>query len=215
MCLSLVITISLSKFISLKLNNCEIFSYKSSIPSFFNADIFTTFLKFEINSVSLSTRVFKSILFKIIIVFCGSTISKISISSVSSFLLLSIITMHKSASFAIFFDFSIPIFSTSFSVFLIPAVSINFKGIPFIFTNSSMVSLVVPSISVTIALSSFRMAFNKDDPTFGLPIIAVFIPSFIILPLSKDFNNFSSSAFICINFSFISLSSISSTSYSG
>ena len=51
-------------------------------------------------------------------------------------------------------------------------------------------SLVVPAISVTMALSSFKIAFKSEDfPEFGLPIIAVFIPSFIIFPLSKDFSN--------------------------
>ncbi len=67
-------------------------------------------------------------------------------------------------------------------------MSTIFKGIPFIFTNSSIVSLVVPSISVTIALSSFKIAFNSEDfPAFGFPIITVLIPSFITLPLSNDF----------------------------
>ena len=38
------------------------------------------------------------------------------------------------------------------------------------FTNSSIVSLVVPSTSVTIALSSLRIAFKSEDfPAFGLP----------------------------------------------
>ena len=109
----------------------------------------------------------------------------ISKSSSESGFELSKIAMIKSASFAISLDFAIPIFSTSLSVFLIPAVSINFNGIPFIVTNSSIVSLVVPSILVTMALSSFNIALSKDDfPAFGFPIIAVFIPSFIILPFS-------------------------------
>ena len=46
------------------------------------------------------------------------------------------------------------IFSTISSVSLIPAVSTIFRGIPFILTNSSITSLVVPAISVTIALFS-------------------------------------------------------------
>ena len=57
---------------------------------------------------------------------------------------------------------------------------------PFIVINSSIVSLVVPSISLTIALSSFKILFNKDDfPAFGLPIIAVFIPSLSIFPTTE------------------------------
>ena len=49
---------------------------------------------------------------------------------------------------------STPIDSTISSVSLIPAVSTIFRGIPFIFTNSSITSLVVPAISVTISLFS-------------------------------------------------------------
>ena len=63
------------------------------------------------------------------------------------------IAIISSASFASLIDFVIPIFSTSSFAFLIPAVSTNFNGISFIVTNSSIVSLVVPSMSVTIALS--------------------------------------------------------------
>ena len=82
-------------------------------------------------------------------------------------------------------DFSTPIFSTISSVSLIPAVSTIFKGIPFILTNSSITSLVVPAMSVTIALFSPNIEFNKDDfPTLGLPTITVFRPSLSILPLS-------------------------------
>ena len=41
-------------------------------------------------------------------------------------------------------------------------------GTPSTVTNSSIVSLVVPSISVTIALSSFKIQFKSDDfPAFG------------------------------------------------
>ena len=59
------------------------------------------------------------------------------------------------------------------------------------FTNSSITSLVVPAISVTIALFSPKIEFNNDDlPTFGLPIITVFNPSLRILPLSAESYNF-------------------------
>ncbi len=59
---------------------------------------------------------------------------------------------------------------------------------------SSRVSLVVPSISVTIALSSPRSKFNKEDfPAFGLPKITVLTPSLTILPLSKLLINLESS----------------------
>ena len=44
----------------------------------------------------------------------------------------------------------------------------------------STISLVVPDISVTMALSFSKNVFKSDDlPTFGRPIIAMFIPFFI------------------------------------
>ena len=47
------------------------------------------------------------------------------------------------------------------------------KNIPSIFKYSSTVSLVVPGISLTKALFSFRSAFSKVDlPALGLPTIA-------------------------------------------
>ena len=59
----------------------------------------------------------------------------------------------KSASSNAFRLRSTPIRSTMSSVSRIPAVSTNFKGTPFTFTYSSIVSRVVPAISVTIAFS--------------------------------------------------------------
>jgi len=56
-----------------------------------------------------------------------------------------------------------PISSIISLVFLIPAVSIIFIGIPLIEIYSSIVSLVVPSISLTIALSSFNSKFKSED----------------------------------------------------
>ena len=102
-------------------------------------------------------------MFKIIIAVLSFIKSKISSSSFVSFLELSNIAIIKSLSLATFLDFSIPISSTLLSAFLIPAVSTNLKGIPSIVTNSSIVSLVVPAISVTIAFSSPARRFNKED----------------------------------------------------
>jgi len=69
------------------------------------------------------------------------------------------------------------------SVLLMPAVSTRFKVIPPILICSSSTSLVVPAISVTIALSVPTSTFKRDDfPAFGFPMITVFIPSFRILP---------------------------------
>ena len=54
------------------------------------------------------------------------------------------------------------------------------------------VSLVVPAISVTIALSLLDNRFKIEDfPAFGLPIITVFIPSLIMLPSLNDFCKYS------------------------
>ena len=67
--------------------------------------------------------------------------------------------------------------------------SVILIGIPSKLINSSITSLVVPGISVTIALFSFNNAFNNDDlPTFGFPTIAKLKPSLIILPSSAFFN---------------------------
>ncbi len=49
------------------------------------------------------------------------------------------------------------------------------------FTNSSITSLVVPGISVTIALFSPKIELSSEDlPTFGFPTITVFKPSLSI-----------------------------------
>jgi hypothetical protein len=73
--------------------------------------------------------------------------------------------------------FSTPIFSTISFVSRIPAVSIIFKIMPFMVIVPSTISLVVPSISVTIALFSSNSEFNKLlFPTFGLPMIPTFMP---------------------------------------
>ena len=66
---------------------------------------------------------------------------------------------------------------------LMPAVSIKRNRMPSILMTSSTVSLVVPGISLTIALSSFNRAFNNVDfPEFGFPMIATLIPFLITLP---------------------------------
>ncbi len=64
-----------------------------------------------------------------------------------------------------------------------PAVSVSLTGIPESDTCSSIVSRVVPGISVTIARFSFTKKFKSEDlPTFGFPAIATEMPSRIILP---------------------------------
>ena len=53
--------------------------------------------------------------------------------------------------------------------------------------TSSMVSLVVPAISETMALSSFSKALSKVDfPTLGCPTIATGTPFFRTLPIANE-----------------------------
>ena len=79
-------------------------------------------------------------------------------------------------------------------VSLNPAVSVNLKFIPSITRESSILSLVVPGISETIALSSFNKVFNKEDfPALGFPAIATEIPFFNTFPDLKESISFSSS----------------------
>ena len=95
----------------------------------------------------------------------------------------------KSASSKDCFEYSIPISSTleTDSSSLIPAVSIKVTGIPKS-KVSLRTSLVVPAISVTIALSRFKRVLNSDDlPTFGRPTIATETPCRIIFDVEADF----------------------------
>ena len=67
-------------------------------------------------------------------------------------------------------------------VFLSPAVSINLTTLFPIVTVSSIVSLVVPGISDTMALSSLSKELSKVDfPTLGFPRIVIIIPFFTAL----------------------------------
>jgi hypothetical protein len=68
--------------------------------------------------------------------------------------------------------------SNIFPFFLSPAVSITTYCLSSLLNGVSIASLVVPSILLTITLSSFKIAFVKlDFPTFGLPIKENFILS--------------------------------------
>ena len=50
-----------------------------------------------------------------------------------------------------------------------------------------MASLVVPAISVTIILSSFKRWFTRDDlPALGFPIIAILVASKSVSNLEKS-----------------------------
>ena len=93
--------------------------------------------------------------------------------------------------------FSTPIFSTTSDVSRIPAVSTKIKLKSPSIICSSRVSLVVPAISVTIALCLPDNALSKDDfPAFGFPTITVRIPSVKTFPLSKESAIFFTAALI-------------------
>ena len=195
----------------------SIVSYNFSNPfSSFVENSIMFFLVSKILSLSFIIFLFKSVLFIRIIAFLFFIKSSIFSSSLSNVRESSNTAIINSASLVMFMLLFTPICSTSSFVFRIPAVSIIFSGIPFTFIYSSMVSLVVPSISLTMALFSPKIIFNKEDfPTFGFPTMAVFIPSFKILPFLKLSSNFFSLSSTLSNVVSIFLFVVSSMSYSG
>ena len=91
------------------------------------------------------------------------------------------------ASAAAFKARSIPMLSTRSPDCLMPAVSVRLRTRPPMSRLSLIVSRVVPAISVTIALSSLRSAFKREDlPAFGLPAMTTLRPSFMIFPVSNE-----------------------------
>ena len=71
-----------------------------------------------------------------------------------------------------------------------PAVSVKRTSTPFIISVSSIVSRVVPRMSLTIALSSPSKAFRSVDlPALGAPTIATCTPCLIALPVSNESTN--------------------------
>ena len=75
---------------------------------------------------------------------------------------------------------SMPFFSITFFVFLIPAVSYKVTGRPFKSIFCCITSLVVPGKSLTIDVFIFVKALIKLlFPTLGLPIIVTVNPSLI------------------------------------
>ena len=82
---------------------------------------------------------------------------------------------------------SIPIRSISSVVCRMPAVSMKRYKVPKMLNVSSTVSRVVPSISLTIARSSPKMAFRSVLlPVFVSPAIVTGIPFFMALPRRND-----------------------------
>ena len=95
-----------------------------------------------------------------------------------------------SAFSAVVIALSIPIFSISFSVSLIPAVSKNLTFRPLISNSVSITSLVVPACSETIATSLPASSLINDDfPAFVDPISAMLIPLLILIPFLLFFMN--------------------------
>ena len=71
-----------------------------------------------------------------------------------------------------------PIFSTTFLVWRMPAVSNKINGMPLRLYLPSTTSRVVPAKGETMAFSSCSKAFKRVDfPTLGFPTIATFNPS--------------------------------------
>ena len=118
------------------------FCFKLLIPILFLAEIY-------IASFNFSLFFIKSILLTTVIIFPLIFFS-IFLKLFNSFKIFDLASITCRTIFD-FFAFSnaisIPIFSILFSVFLIPAVSMNLNCIPSILILSSIASLVVPSIS--------------------------------------------------------------------
>ena len=132
----------------------------------------------------------KSALFTAIITFLFSSDRRISSCSLSSFFVPSVKKIIMSASSVALTERSIDICSIRSSEFLIPAVSKILNALSFQTNFSSITSLVVPSISVTIARSFPHNALSNDDfPAFGLPIIAIGTPFFRIFPRLNEFTS--------------------------
>ena len=194
LCLKLVIIISELIFISpFKKRSFTAFS-KSSIPVFSFVEVLIILIVSFTFSFNSPIDIFdsRSDLLNNIIHFLFSINFIISKSFSSKGTEESTTYIIRSASFVYFFAFSTPIFSIISSALRMPAVSITCKLISWSLIFSSIISLVVPAISVTIAFSSPANIFNKEDlPAFGFPTITVFTPSFIIFPFSVVDNNLS------------------------
>ena len=161
--------------------------------------------------------VFRSDLLATMILFLFFDISSNFLSSSVRGSLLFNTSNTKSACCKACFDFSTPIFSTISSVSLIPAVSIRFKVIPFRLRWASTISLVVPGMFVTIAFSSSISLFRiLLFPTFGLPIIATFIPDVkSLLVFEFSIILFKSLSMVSISFSIVFVVISSMSWYSG
>ena len=174
-------------------NICLIVSESSRIPVCSLADIARTGKSVCSLICSTESTFSTSVLFRRTITCLPFTKSSIFLSLSSRLRVASATYIIRSASPAHFIAFSIPIFSTISSVSRIPAVSVRLRITPSRLMDSSSVSLVVPAISVTIALSSPASALSRLDlPALVLPNITVLIPSFKIRPLSEVFNKESS-----------------------
>ena len=85
-----------------------------------------------------------------------------------------------------------PMLSTTSLLSLSPAVSTKRRVIPFHSRVSSMLSRVVPAMSVTIALSRPVSALSREDfPTLVSPTIATVMPFFTTDPARQVDSSFS------------------------
>ena len=161
-------------------------SFKVSIPIFCDMEVWMTISPaMDGSSFGFQTEG-KSVLLSRRILFFSLLCSKIIWSSSVRGRLKSRSTRTKSACCMISLERLTPICSTMSSVSRIPAVSMMRRGTPSMVIISSMISRVVPSISVTMARCSCKISFRREDlPTFGFPMMAVFSPSFSNRPVSK------------------------------
>ena len=161
-------------------------SVRRSIPFSSLTETYIIFsLSVYLQSVSGSILLSISVLLTIIMAFLPFMKSSISMSSSVRLSEASSIMNIISAFSAHFLDFSTPILSTVSPVSLMPAVSTIFTGMPPRFIYSSTVSLVVPGMSVTMALSSISRRLSSELlPTLGFPSITASTPSLMTLPIS-------------------------------
>lgn len=91
--------------------------------------------------------------------------------------------------------FFAPVFSAASSILLVPTMSAEFGIVPPVLVYSSDASLIIPTVSIAVTLSIPADAFGESSfPTFNFPVVAIFVPSFEVLPLSRIFGEPSVSA---------------------
>ena len=164
----------------------SIASFSCSIPSSFNNDVLIICAVFRYSFTSTSdTQGARSVLFKTAMQGFPSAAFIKEMSSSDRGRLLSRSSRTRSALLKASLLRSTPIASTTSDVSRMPAVSVSRRGMPRREICSSIVSRVVPGMSVTMLRCSPRKRFISEDlPTLGLPTMATERPSRRIFPSS-------------------------------